>query len=566
MRLDQLTIAGRNVTLLSNRDHSIRSFRVVDGDYLLLTTSEKIVERFLAVRDGEPSISATPNFRYARLLLPLQNNYELFGYFSPQFFQNLMSPQYNIELRRRYTAKSRIVAAELAMNMAVAERIPFDDLGSLIDADLLPAWFEISADGSQLIQDNGRWIDSRRGGLGCMLPISDVPLLDCTPEEAELFRQDSQYYASQWQSTDPIMFGLRRFQSEANPNVDRLTIEAYVSPFDITKLGKWSRFLAPPVITMVAQPPDDVVSIQAHLAGQSLMGQQAPDSVVFLGLKNDVPPVPSQDAGLLQIWRYLQSTPFYLGAWPSPHYLDALPLGLGGSRPGADGFSRALLGMWRWQGNGFSLLSFDRSILEHAIAFLQPVPATDPAQVRIHVGDIGRSQLASWINTFWYRRAYAASRGNLRLLDMVQETFGMSPEAARGSVEYLLDAQLKSPVGGEYRTQNPTDVGARWQLDSLSGEATVDAMAADLDAIQPPPTYRAEWLDWVHGLQAHLTQDPAGLILLATVDVEKLTVETPNNEAIELPSLDFDLFNLPSQWFGSKKASEEKPAKEQRSF
>ncbi len=563
VQLDTLQISGRPVTLLSNRDHTIRSFRVVEGNRLLICTSQNLVERFLAVQDGASSLAQSAEFRYGRLLMPLQNEYELFGYFPSKMFQRLVSPQYNIELRRRYAAKARIAAVEMASLMAAAENVPVTDVDSLVDAGYLPPWFNDSGDGSQIVRDGERWVDSRRGGLGGFLPVTDVPLLDCTAEEAELYEQDAAFYSNTWKSTEPLMFGLRRFESPLGPAVERLAIEAHVTSFQADKLGTLGRYLAPPVDTIIATPPDDMVSIQVHTAGQNILGSHSPDNVLFAGLKDSLPPQPTKEKRLLEIWRAVSHTPFYLGAWPSPGYLDQLPLGLGGSRPDLNGYSRALLGMWRWQGSGFSVVSFDRSLLDQAVAYVQPVIAPDPAQVRLLVRDLERSQLAGWVNTFWYRRSFAASRGNLRLLDAMQQQFHLSPEAALASSQYLLDTRLVCPLGGQYKPEITADTpSSRWANSALTAG---DVMRVDLESLYAPPDYQADWIGWMRGLQAHVTQTSEGLTLIATADVQRQEDNLPASEPMALPPLNFDLFNLPSMLFGGSKP-ETVPEKEQRSF
>ena len=580
VQLDTIKIGTHEATLLSNRDHSIRSFRAVYKNRMLVCTSETMVRRFFEVCDGAPSLADSPSFRYARLLLPLQNDYGMFGFFSPEFFQQLLSPQYQIELRRRYASKARLESLRMAELMADAERIPHGDLNSLVYADLLPAWFNDSADGSQIvlqkIGDSERWVDSRRGGLGAMLPISDVPVVDCTTEEAAKYAADSNYYSTQWRTTEALYFGLRHFESPLGSSVERIAVEAYIAPLEIGKLGQYARYLAPPVNTIITTPPDDMVTIQAHTAGQSVMGATAPDNVMFAGLKDTTPPPPDANAGLLQIWQSVRSTPFYLGAWPKPGYLDQLPLGIGRAWPDQYGFSKSLIGLWRWQGNGFSVLSFDRSILDNAVAYLQPVAAPDPAQVRVQMKDLEHSKLANWVNTFWYRRQFAAARGNLKLLDAMQQQFHLEPQAAYDQVQRLLDMRLVCPLGGQYVIE---DFGSQpvWSdtaLNRLSMAnrnvpiANADMMLIDAEQLFPPPDYVADWLGWLRGVQAHMTQSPEGLVLIATADLEQFAAQPDASEPLGLPPMNFDLFNNLPQWFGGKaNAPANQPTKpKQRSF
>jgi len=87
-----LEIDGHAVSFISTPDNALRSFYVSDGDYHLITTSRTIVEWFLAVgADRHDSIGASESFRLARKHMPLERDDTVFAYFSPSFFQNLLS-------------------------------------------------------------------------------------------------------------------------------------------------------------------------------------------------------------------------------------------------------------------------------------------------------------------------------------------------------------------------------------------------------------------------------------------------------------------------------------------
>ncbi len=74
-------------------------------------------------------MAESKHFRFARLLLPVANDYALFAYLSPKFFRNLVSPSYQIELRRRLKAVASIEMAEMASLVTQAESLP--GLGSM---------------------------------------------------------------------------------------------------------------------------------------------------------------------------------------------------------------------------------------------------------------------------------------------------------------------------------------------------------------------------------------------------------------------------------------------------
>lgn len=573
VRLESIEIAGRSVSLLHAPDHSIRSFMVTSGRFVLLTTSQRIAHRFLDVAEGQPSLADSGHFRFARLLLPEHNDYTLFAYLSPEFFRGLVSPEYQIELRRRLKAISYIEMAEMAGWVAQAENVPAGDIEGLINGGYLPKWFHQRADESRTLRDGDRWVDSLRGGRGSFLPIADVELQQVTRSEAEAYAAQAAFFQQDWKQTDPLMVGIRRFAAPGNDLCERLAVEAYVAPFGREKYGWVSSYLGPPIERQIQLPADDAANVQVHLAGTEKGRKSTPDHVLFLGLKDLTPPRVGETKGLIQTLRMLSETPAYLGAWPLPGTLDRLPLGLGGGPPDALGFSKLLIGLWRWQGGGFSVLSFDRSILENCIPQLATVPAKDPAQLRGKVNDLSNTQLASWINTTWYRRGLSVSRGNAFLMDAVHQQLRVPLEDAKGVAERLLDCTLQCPLGGEFESST----FARSEMNESQGGLAADGIGkrqspavgygasdgwrstawpedANVKTAIPPPAYQAPWLTWFRGGEFHVTQLPDQLVLIAQLDLQKVS---PNKELqVEpespLPKLDFDLFSLPFSILGGE--------------
>ena len=577
-KLETLEIGGQQVSLLSTPDNQVRSFMVERGAFLFLTTSRRLAERFLEVSGGQPSLGDTQAFRFARLMMPFENKYDIFVYLSSEFFRNLVSPQYQIELRRRLKAVAAIEIAELASLTAVAESGIKEVVPSIerLAADgYLPPMFQTRVDGSQTLAYSGAWHDSLRGKRGSFLPIADVRFSECSLEEAQAYRDQATFYATQWQQTDPLMVGVRRFSRAPNERVERLAIEAYVAPLGREKYGWLSRMLAAPVRTQIQLPPDDVINCQAHLSGQSTARSFSPDHVMFAGLKDMVPPVPGETKGLLATLRTLQSLPAYLGGWPQPGYLDQLPLGLGGGPPDALGFSKLFIGVWRWQMGGFSVLSFDRSILDNCALYLKPVPAEDFAQGRIQVGDLEKSKLSAWFNTFWFRRAAQTTRGNLMLLDSLQQQLKVESDQALKAAERLLDAKLQCSLGGKYLFENTVAQRGKavWQstawpsqFELMGGKAS--SIGFDATRTLPPRAYQAPWLQWFRGAKLHLTQLPERLVVVGTIDIEPLLTKADDPSAEKtasgpLPKMELDLFNLPFQFFQGDKPKVEKEAGKQ---
>lgn len=600
-RLDTVDIDGTPVSFLYTPDNQIRSFLVERGNYIMLSTSKELVRKFLSIDAGKGSLANSPAFRFARWIMPVENKYDMFVYLSSEFFRNLVSPHYQIELRRRLKAIAAIELAEMASLTANAEKIDriipqqgiapnatvavdTKDLSidQLTERGYLPPWFQDRADQSETLLYQGRWHDSLRGRRGSFLPIADTPVTDCSVEEAELYQEQADYYATKWRETDPLMVGIRRFAHPEIDKAERVAIEAYVAPLGAEKYGWMSTFLAPPVRTAIQLPPDDMVNAQVHMAGQSTQRSFAPDHVMFVGLKDMIPPLPGETKGLLATLRTLQSLPAYLGAWPRPGYLDRLPLGFGGGPPDVLGFSRLLIGAWRWQAGGFSVLSFDRSILENCAMYLRPVPADDFAQARIFVGDLSHSKLSAWFNTYWFRRAAQTTRGNLLLLDSMHQQLKVPAKDALTRAEQLLDAKLQCSLGGQYSLdEDEVWVSNAWpkRIELVPNKKSSTSLGFDPAHSLPPEKYVAPWMEWFRGAKIHLTQLPERLVLVGHVDLLRLPVtansETnTNSEETPLPSMNIDLFNLPFQFFKGDKPkvndSDEKaaapanPAKENR--
>ncbi len=605
-KLREEDIDGVAVSFLSMPDQSVRSFMVEAEPYLFVTTSRTLAKRFLEVQKSKQSLGAQPEFRYTRFLMPLANDYDVFGYLSSEFFQNLLSPQVQIELKRRMRAIAAIEHAELANRVANHEKsrgmqslrrnlastvntaqpsktrsgdasatsertsnsllppnwLPGDQLDYLIQEGYLPHWFQRRVDGSETIRFAEEWHDSVRGKRGSFLPIADVPLVDCTPEEAAEYRVAAEYYTKEWQQTDPLMVGLRRFEHPTIPKAERIAIEASIAPLGSDKYGWVGLLLAPPDARQIQLPKDDVVSVQLHLRGNELTGDSIPNHFLFAGLKDLELPFPEETKGLIATLRLLRTLPMYLGAWPKPAVLDRLPLGLGGGPPDVIGYSRALIGLWRWQMGGFSILSFHREILEACASVVRVIEAEDVAQGRLTIRDISSSRVAGWFHTLGFRQAAQATRGNLFLLDAIEEQLGIPPKDSLHVAQRLLDAKLQCTLGGNYTLSEGIWQTTGWPENlKLAPGAHASSLGFDTLHTVAPDNYKASWLEWFRGANLHLTQLPERLVVVGQLDMEPMAIKKNGEELKEeqpggLPKLDFDLYNLPFKMFNS-----DKPAK-----
>ena len=149
-----IIIAGHDVSFLSTPDNRVRSFYAVDGDFHLVTTSRRIVERFYEAGAGKRPLGEAADFRHARAGRKPSDADSIYAYLSQAFFQQLASPQYQIEMTRRLRSVTDIELVQMARLAAQAEHKPADSIEQLIAGGFLPAGFSSPAhrpDGSQLV-------------------------------------------------------------------------------------------------------------------------------------------------------------------------------------------------------------------------------------------------------------------------------------------------------------------------------------------------------------------------------------------------------------------------------
>lgn len=495
LTLQPVEIGGHPGTLLSSADNRVRSFLVEDGDFILITNSRALAERFIEVGEGGESLADTAAFRLSRQLMPVERNDTIFAYFSPAMLRGLVAPEYLIELRRRLQARASIELVHLAR---LAARQEYDGRGdepprsvdALIAAGFLPAEFAARPDGSGVITVGPDVMDALRGRRGYLLPIADVPIEQVTANEAAWYGEIADRYSQQFPTIDPIMVGVQRQSAGQGDQVEQISIHAEVAPWEPEKYGDLAQWLGPPTQVAMQFAPDDIVAVQAHVAAPQL----GPPTHLFAGVKDTVPPDPEEFDGLLNIYRALRGLPAYLGAWPQPGALDRLPFGLGQGRPVGPGMNRLIGGLYRYTDGAFSVLSFQPQVIESALPHLAAVEDDNAAQIRVRVGNPVGSQLEAWVNQQLYQRAAAGSDAGARFLNLLSRQLSVDPEQAQTTTERILGAPLQCPLGGEYEySESPLG----WRSTAWSG------MHPDP---QPPPDYRAPALTWFRGASAAVTQ------------------------------------------------------------
>jgi hypothetical protein len=522
------TFAGREVSFYATPDNRLRSFYAANGDFHLVTTSRAMIEQFLSLgtpaAGGRGSLAGSAEFHYARQAMPLLRNDTVFVYFSSAFFEGLFNPQYQVELQRRMRSVTDIELLMLARLAARSERLGGDSTSELVSAGLLPRGFGRRPDGSGPVVNGEVVVDSRRGARGTFLPVPDVPITGITPSEAGRLEQLNAQLAGQWRRMDPLLLGIQRTALD-DQGRERIVVDGNISPLDETKYGWLISILGPPTRQMITPAAGDILTVQAAVRGGLLL-PRIPPHHLFLGIE-DLPPlgqVPT--SGLLQTLNLIRATPGYLGSWPRAGFLDLLPFNLGGSAPDANGFSRLPFGLWRRQGGGFSVLSFDPQLLADVTPQLRVVDSEIEAQLRAHVTDLSQSKLRPWILSLYYQRGLEASAGNARFMTVLGQQLHVPIDQAMTTAERLLDARLIDPLGGEYQLVEDLGGGPKvWASTSWAGR----------NASEIPADFEAPILQWFRGLDAHLTKSGDQVTTRIELDMQR----QPTAPKLELPLLDF---------------------------
>jgi len=506
--LESFQIGDRDVSLLRSADNRIRSFLTQDGNYIFVSNSRNLTEQFIEVAKSGRSLAATPEFMLARKLMPLERDDTIFAYFSPAMLRGLVSPEYLIELRRRMFAKADISLVQLArMAGAMESQLPPRDLGidQLVATGLLPPDFGIRSDGSGVFELNDNALDTKRGARGSFLPIADVEIEAVTPDEFAWYSRIANEYTNRFPSMDPIMVGIHRDDREPDSKLERLTIHAEVAPFDPGKYGKYAQQLGPPTQVAMQFAPDDIISIQAHVASQQI----GPPTHLFAAIKDTVPPTPDQFEGIIKAYLSLRQLPGYLGAWPQPSTLDRLPLGLGRGQPVGPGMSRLLGGLYRFTDGKFSILSFQPQVITQSLPFLAATDVPNPAQIRATVGDLNGSQLEGWANGQLYDRARISSAATAQFLDSITRQFQLPPDQVLATVNSILGADVQCSLGGQYEW---SEGRGQWQSTAWSGP---------LPPQKAPADYVAPTMKWFRGATVSVTQLEDRVIADAVINLAR---------------------------------------------
>lgn len=485
-----IQIVGHSVSLAASPGNRLRSFYAFDGKYHLVSNCQQIVERFIETGDNKQTLADATDFRLARREYPISDQDTVFGHLSRDFFRGLLSWQYQIELQRRMASTVEMQIAELSHLASAAEYLgqPIS-IADQIRERFLPIDFNQRPDGSKIKPTKNGWTDSLRGHRGTFLPIPDVPIAGVSASELKYLSKVTKWQAERWTNLDPMTISMVREESP-DDETDLLQVSLQLFPFDKTKYGKILSVIGPPTEVEIATLPNQIASLQMSVRGGQLLPSAGPHNF-FWGLRDTEIPTDFMRGRFLRTLQVLRTAPAYFGAWPKPGLLDFF---VGPRLRNQYGLSRLAFGLWRWQEDGFSVVSFDRNTLELLVPHLAVHPTEQQAQIRFQIGDISQSRIRSWFEGLSHQRALETSVGNTRLLHQLRQQLRVPVDECKSVAERILNAELMCSLGGEY------------QITRLRGNQYWTSTGWE-SVGQTQDAYASPLLKWFRGLSGQVVLD-----------------------------------------------------------
>ncbi len=399
----ELSMDGRTISFAISPDNYLRSLYLADGAYHLVTNSVTIARQFLRAGQGQRVLADLPSFQQARAAFPLRDEAALFSFLSVEFLHGLMTPQYQIELRRRLRAVTDLELVQLARRAARHEGQSAETIEQLVAGQFLPRAIQRRADSSHVVCQGDQVVDSLRGVRGSFLPIPDVPIDDVTVSEVATWRQLVETQQRRWNLNESLAMQLQRRPVASNGH-ERVTVRAALWPYNPKKYGTLIDRLGPPTTRYVRHLPEDAASLQVVLRRADRPSERG-SLHVCLGMQDREVPVVFSTQRLLRGLQILRTAPVYIGIWPAIDVADLAPLL---EIPPRDDRGRTRLPFGLWYTNnreGFTLLAVDETILDEAVPRLALEQDEHAAVARLRIGNLAESHVRNWFARLDYQRA-----------------------------------------------------------------------------------------------------------------------------------------------------------------
>ena len=545
-KLETVSIAGHDVSYLSTPDGRLRSYYAVDGDFHLITTCRRLVERFYAAPSDGTSLAASAEFQNTRAQMPLTRDDTIFLYLSSPFLDHLASPAYRVELDRRLRSIGEIRRARARPHDRQGRRLERQfrrrtRRGEVPAARLRAA--RLTAASSSLTKTA---ITIRSAAS----PAGSCPWPTCRSTRSRLpkrsiFRRSRNRSIAEVGRFVPVVAAVQRSVSD-DGKLDRIAGEVHIAPYSQTKIEKWAHMLGPAEANRVAPIKGDVASLELVL---DALGQSVH---VFGGLRDFNTPLVVRQGEARPAASPTEFIRGYIGTWPRPLALLDGFLGRPTGPPDAQGVSpnNNLFNLWQRRVNDFFLFSFHRDVLLEVGPQLAMIEAERPAQIRLHIDDLSDKQIATGVNGLGYMRMRDASASGSRFMNSLTSELHVPAEKAREIAERLVDGRFVDPLGGDYSLVDASSDRKLWA-------STATSPANKFLLTEIPADYTMPLMQWFRGLTLEVARDDGADTLSARANLDMVHIDvTPPAEAGEGPSF---LGGLLGGW-GSTKNDDAKPS------
>ena len=398
-RESTVNIAGRDVSFISNPAGNVRSYYAVDGDYHLVTTSARLMERFFEAGQGERPLAKSSGFLLARQRLPVDRRDAIFAHIPSEFFRSLCSPAVWIENHRRLRSLREMKLLPMARWAASAEKKDAEAIEDLIAVDMLPPRFGSRPDESLLVEDAKGLSDSERGQAGLFPPIADQPIESATETEAHEYRRFADRFLQEVGRVPPITIAAQRLPRDGG---ERMSVEVRIEPAEGFKMGKFAESLGPSSHERILPVEGDLAHFELVLERRFALLAPDDDPHHLFGAVRDFlsPLVVSKND--LEPMKATELVRGYIGAWPRPGILALLT----GSNPLVEPEPQPLENNMFLAGrDDLMLLSFKPDVVADVLPQLVRQQADRAAHVRLSIRDLSGTELSKLVDAFGFQRA-----------------------------------------------------------------------------------------------------------------------------------------------------------------
>ena len=518
-----MTIADRDVSLLSTPDFALRSFHVNDDGYHFLSNSKEMVRQFLGTHPSKKSqktLAELPEFQYARWLMPPEKKDFVFAYVSTDFLKSLTEPAYVTELMRRMRARAEltmlevavaadkaVMAAEAAAGRSVVATNGGDVVSDLKSRRMLPDNFGVRIDGSRPLWQNGHAVDSLRGEVGTFLPIADVPVDSISTIESETWARFANHHVGNWAAIDPVMARIRRKKVPDRPDSERLIVDARVSPLQRRNATVLMGLLGESRARQFTPADDAIISAEAIVNGRWTATNV--DSHVRLTVADGDHVEPVFSTRLLELLRLVKQIPMTTVVQPAEAAFDRRWWRRDPSNPDNEKFYGPL-GLIGQQFENYGAMAFDDSLLNDLPPTIETKTTKYPGQLWLNVKELGDCSLTDAVKGIAAVRATEGSLRNAQVFHQWTTLLGLPAAEGPELTKRLVGMTPVCPLDGEYALTLQGDC-EHWRSTAWGDELS------HLSDIQ---SYSPALLNWFHGLDARLLVNVDGMELHADVMVE----------------------------------------------